>query len=83
MCKIDISKVYCAKLSLTKSIKNINYNVTLDLKGRNMKLFERFRNKIDESTEMTCDVCGNTFKSYTNSKHKNVCKECFSKINED
>ena len=30
-----------------------------------------------------CDICGNTFKSYTNSKHKNVCKECFSKINED
>ena len=61
----------------------MNYYEILDFKGGNMRLFERFKNKVDESTEITCDVCGNTFKSYTNSKHKNVCKECFSKINED
>ena len=49
-----------------------------------MKLFDRFKNKIEEETEeITCDVCGKTLKSYKNSKHKKVCNECFSKINED
>jgi len=67
----------------TKSINNINYYEILVFKGGNMKLFERFKNKVEESTETTCDVCGNTFKSYKNSKHKDVCNECFSKINEE
>ena len=49
-----------------------------------MKLFDRFKSKVEEEIEeITCDVCGSTLKDYKNSKHKKLCKECFSKINED
>jgi protein-arginine kinase activator protein McsA len=49
-----------------------------------MGLFDRYKKNIkEEIEEITCDVCGSTFKSYKNSKHKKVCEECFLKINEE
>jgi len=49
-----------------------------------MGLFDRFKKKVEEELEeSTCDFCGHTLKSYKNSKHKKLCEECFSKINED
>lgn len=69
----------------TKSINNNYYLEILDFIGGIMKLFNRFKKKVEEVTseEINCDVCGVTLKSYQKSEHKKLCEECFSKINED
>jgi len=49
-----------------------------------MKLFDRFKSKVEEEIEeITCDICRHTLKDYKNSKNKKVCEECYSKINEE
>ena len=49
-----------------------------------MGILDKLKKKsIEGNEDTTCDICGNTFKSYKNSKHKNVCEKCFSNINED
>ena len=46
-----------------------------------MGLFKKFEDKINEEIdEITCDKCGKTLKSYKNSKDRNLCDECYSKL---
>ncbi len=46
-----------------------------------MGLFKRFRKKVNEEIdEITCKKCGNTLKDYKNSKDRDLCDECYSKM---
>jgi ribosomal protein L37E len=49
-----------------------------------MKIFSKLRKKEEETEDhIKCDVCGNTLHSYQTNENKKLCKECFSKINEN
>jgi protein-arginine kinase activator protein McsA len=38
--------------------------------------------KEEEKEKINCEICGITLNSYKKHKHKKVCSECFTKINE-